>query len=124
MKIPSQYLPVMPYLIVNNAKDFLIFTKTVFDAVEQMTAPGEAGKIMHGEIKIHDAVVMFADASETWTEKTAAMFIYVDDVNEVYARGIKNKAKNLYAPEQKDYGFTAGFEDPFGNHWYIVESDK
>ena len=124
MKIPSQYLPVMPYLIINNAKDFLAFTKAVFGAAEQLITPGEGDKIMHGEIKIHDAVIMFADASSDWKEKTSAMFMYVNEVDNVYKTALDNNAKPLHAPQQKDYGFTAGFEDPFGNHWYIVEFDK
>jgi uncharacterized glyoxalase superfamily protein PhnB len=124
MNIPQQYLPVMPYLILNNAKAFIEFARAVFGANEQLIAPADNDKIMHGELKIHDAVIMFADAGDNWKEKTAAMYMYVDDVNNVYNKALKNSCKSLQSPEQKEYGFTAGFEDPFGNHWFIVEPKK
>lgn len=62
MKIPEQYLPIMPYLILKDTKGFLKFTKE--GAEEQLIVPTEDGKIMHGEIRIFDAVVMFGNAGE------------------------------------------------------------
>lgn len=121
MKIPSQYLPVMPYLILNNASDFLDFVKIVFDAEEQMVVPGDdAGSIMHAEIKIGDAVIMFAEATEMFTEKSAGMFLFVEDVDKVYDLALHNNAVSLQLPQQKEYGYSAGFEDPFGNQWWIT----
>ncbi len=76
MKIPSTYLPVMPYLIMDKAAEFLAYAKKVFNATEQMVVPGEEGRgIMHGEIKIHDAVIMFTGSTDTWPQKTAGMFL-------------------------------------------------
>lgn len=123
MKIRSEYLPVMPYLILNDADAFLEFAVNVFGAKEQMIVPGEKGQIMHGEIKIHDAVIMFAQASVNWGSKSAGMFIYVEDVDKVYDAGLRNKAISLMIPEKKDYGYTAGFEDVFGNQWWIVQGE-
>ncbi|MCR6641402.1 MAG: VOC family protein [Sporocytophaga sp.] len=121
MNIPQNYLPVMPYLILKESKAFMDFTKIVFGAKEQLIVPGEKDTIMHGELKIHDAVIMFAQAGKTWTEKTAGMYIYVTDVNNVYQKALENGATALMAPEKKEYGYSGGFEDPFGNHWWIVE---
>jgi PhnB protein len=123
MKIPEQYLPVMPYLIVSNGTAFLQFAKDVFGAKEQMIVPTENSKIMHGEIKIHDAVIMFSDVAENWHEKSAGMFIYVENVDGVYEKALKKGAKSLMPPERKEYGYTAGFEDIFGNQWWIVEGE-
>jgi len=121
MKVPSNYLPVMPYLILNDSKGFLAFAKEVFNAQEQLIVPGENGQIMHGEIKIHDAVIMFAQASDHFASKSAGMFIYVENVNHVYEAALKHQAISLMPAEEKDYGFTAGFEDVFGNQWWIVQ---
>lgn len=121
MNIPKQYLPVMPYLIIANAQGFLSFSKAVFGAKEQMIVPAENNKIMHGEIRINDAVIMFGDAGDNWKEKTAAMYIYVENVNETFKKAIENGAKSLEEPQKKDHGCSGGFEDPFGNHWFIVE---
>lgn len=122
MKIPENYLPVMPYLIVSDAPAFLEYTKKVFGATEQMIVPGDDGRaIMHGEIKIGDAVIMFANATAQWSEKTGGMFIFLEDLNRVYNAAIEQGGTSLQKPVQQDYGFSAGFEDPFGNHWWITQ---
>ena len=51
------------------------FAKEVFDVTEQLIVPADNDKIMHGELKIHDAVIMFAGASDSGKEKTAAMYM-------------------------------------------------
>lgn len=120
MKIPENYLPVMPYLILDKATAFLNFAKNVFGAKEQLIIPGEDGRsIMHGEIKIHDAVIMFANSTEVWKQKTSGMFIFVDNLDTVYMKALEGGATSLQQPEKKEYGYTAGFEDPFGNQWWI-----
>ena len=124
MNIPENYLPVMPYLIMDKAADFLVYAKKVFGAAEQMIVPDEndpARGIMHGEIRIHDAVIMFANSTEQWKQKTAGMFIYVDDVERVYNAGIEQGGTGMQPPEKKEYGYSAGFEDPFGNQWWITQ---
>lgn len=122
MAIPQNYLPVMPYLILDKAPEFLEYAKKVFGATEQMIVPAENGRsIMHGEIKIGDAVIMFAGSTETWKEKSAGVFLYVTDVNRTYNAGVEQGGTSLQKPEEKEYGFSAGFEDPFGNQWWITQ---
>lgn len=122
MNIPSNYLPVMPYIIINDASAFLEFTKKVFNASEKIIVPGEGErKIMHGEIKIFDAVIMFADKPEGLTERPCGMFIYVENVDAVYEKAMTEKAMSLMPPMQQEYGYTAGFQDAFGNQWWIVQ---
>lgn len=121
MRIPQQYLPVMPYLILNKANDFFEFSKAVFGAKEQLIVPGENKSIMHGEIKIKDAVIMFAQATDSWRQKTAGMFLYIEKVDDVFNLAMQKGSKSLKNPGQQDYGYTAGFEDPFGNQWWITE---
>ncbi|WP_177735545.1 VOC family protein [Flavobacterium inviolabile] len=123
MKIPDQYLPVMPYIIIEEAEAFLNFTKKVLDAQEQLIVPGEGSRtIMHGEIRIFDAVIMFAQKPDGFDARPCGMFIYIDNVDLVYKKAIENKAVSLMPPVQQDYGYTAGFEDPFGNQWWIVNA--
>jgi uncharacterized glyoxalase superfamily protein PhnB len=121
MNIPKQYLPVMPYLIVRDARAFMLFMKNVFGATEQILVPRDEKKIMHGELRIGEAVIMFADATEEFNERPAGMFIYIHDMNKNYAAALANGAKSLRPPAKTEYGYTAGFEDPFGNQWWVVE---
>jgi uncharacterized glyoxalase superfamily protein PhnB len=123
MNIPKQYLPVMPYVIVDNGRAFITFMKAVFGATEQLIVPAEGGKVMHGELRVYDAVIMFADAGEQWKVKAAGMYIYIPDVMETYAQALAQGAKSLMPPARQEYGFSAGFEDSFGNHWWITEPE-
>lgn len=123
MEIPPEYLPVMPYLILNDANSFKEFAKTVFGATEQLIVPGDDQRsIMHGELKIHDAVIMFAQSTDLYKEKSGGMFIFVDDVDRVYDLAMRNKAISLQLPNKQEYGYTAGFEDPCGNQWWINQA--
>jgi len=124
MNIPSTYLPVMPYLILDDAAAFLEYAKRVFNATEQMIVPDEERRtIRHGEIRIHDAVIMFANSMEQWKQKTAGMFIYVDNLDRVYTTAIEQGGLSLDKPQKKEYGYSAGFEDPFGNQWWITQPE-
>lgn len=125
MKIPEHYLPVMPYIIIDDAAAFVDFTKKVFDAKEHLIVPGQDGRaIMHGEIKIGDALIMFAGGSAQWGSKTSGMFIYVEDADKVYEAALASGATSLMKPAQQDYGYSGGFADPFDNHWWICQGEK
>lgn len=120
MKIPKQYLPVMPYIIIDDAKAFPDFTVAVFNAKEQLIVPSEGERaIMHGEISIGDAVIMFAGGNEQWGTKTSGMFIFVNDADTVYTAALQHGAKSLMKPTRQYYGYSGGFQDPFGNQWWI-----
>lgn len=122
MEIPKHYLPVMPYLILSDANGFLEFVKTVFGATEQLIVPGDSDRtIVHGEIRIGDAVIMFTQANSDWTNKPAGMFIYIEDVKSTHETALKNGAKALTEPALQEYGYSSGFEDPFGNQWWITQ---
>jgi PhnB protein len=124
MKIPRQYRPVMPYLIVENAWALLNFAKQVFGATEQLVTEMDDGKVRHGEMRIHDAVIMFGESGPQWPPKPAAMFLYVDNVNAVHARALHLEAVELEPPGKKDYGYTSSFQDVHGNMWFIAQAEE
>jgi PhnB protein len=50
-----------------------------------------------------------------------ALFVYVEDVDDVYRRAIDAGAKSVQAPENHFYGDRlAMFDDPFGHRWNIA----
>jgi PhnB protein len=49
------------------------------------------------------------------------MLIYVENVNAIYNKALQCNSISLMSPSQQEYGFTAGFQDPFENQWWIVE---
>ena len=121
MNIPSHYNRLMPYLIIPDAYKFMDFMKNVFGATEQVIVPRSEGVIMHGELRIDDAVIMFADSTDTITTKPAGIFIYMNSVDEIYAKALAAGATSLMKPTRQEYGYTCGFHDPFGNDWWPVE---
>jgi PhnB protein len=121
MKIPSEYNRLMPYLIIPDAAGFIIFMKDVFGAEEQRIVPRSEGVIMHGELRIGDAVIMLADVTPEFIARPAGIFIYVDDVKDTYNKAMAAGAVSLMEPVQMPYGFTCGFKDRFGNDWWPTE---
>ena len=123
MKIPAQYNQLMPYLIIPDAAGFIVFMKNVFGAEEQMLVPRSEGVIMHGELRIGDAVIMFADVTPEFAARPAGIFIYVDSVEDTYKKAMAAGAVSIMEPMQQPYGFTCGFKDMFGNDWWPTEGE-
>jgi PhnB protein len=124
MKIPSQYQRLMPYMIIPKGYEFIEFMKSVFDAAEQIIVPRSEGVIMHGELRIGDSVIMFADITEQFGPRPAGIYIYVDNLDETYRKALEKGAVSTMQPSQQPYGYTCGFHDPFGNDWWPVEAEK
>ena len=120
VKIPEGYQRLMPYLIIENAPAFIAFTQKVFGATEKSKAMRDEKLIMHAEISIGGSVVMFADATDQYKKQNAGMFLYVDDCDAVYKKGIENGATSAREPADQGYGRSAGFIDPFGNTWWVT----
>lgn len=98
--------------------------KNVFDATEQAIIPRSEGIIMHGELRIGEAVVMFADTTEQFSARPAGIFIYVENTDETYKKAMDAGSTSLMKPIQQEYGYTCGFHDPFGNDWWPVQAEK
>lgn len=122
MKIPGQYNRLMPYLIIKSTDDFIKFMEKVFDATEQLIVPGKDGTVMHGELRIGDAVIMFAEAGGQFNVMNAGMYLHVEDADITYKKALDAGAITVEGqePSDKDYGRTCGVTDPFGNTWWIT----
>lgn len=122
MKIPENNQTVMPYLIVENAAGFLSFTQNVFGARETFKNMRDEHVIRHAEIMIGtDSTIMFADATKEFKSSPASLFIYVDNVDETFARAISEGATVLKEITDESYGRGGGIKDPFGNTWWLTE---
>jgi uncharacterized glyoxalase superfamily protein PhnB len=118
---PDSYNSVSPYLIVNGAAATIDFLEAVFGAVELRRFPGEAGKIMHAEVRIDDTVVMLADGAEGWPPIPSYVHVYVRDVDEVYQRALAAGAASVQEPVQKeDEDKRGGVKDAGGTTWWIA----
>lgn len=124
MKIPDGHQTVMPYLIVKGADEFVNFLKKIFNAKELMTVPRPDGGIMHAEYQIGTATIMLANATDEYKPAPAALYVYVDNADDVYQRALQAGATSVQEPANRDYGRSCGVRDAFGNTWWIVSAPK
>lgn len=111
---------VVPYLICENAGKLIEFIAIVFDADVLDCAERDGKKISNAILRIGDSILEVADANEDWPPQSAALHVYVQDVDHVYHRAIEVGAESLFAPANRDFGERmGGVKDPFGNQWFI-----
>ncbi|MGF1471462.1 MAG: VOC family protein [Rubrobacteraceae bacterium] len=117
--IPEGFHTVTPYLLVPNADGLVRFMSAAFGAVEIFRASGAGGGV-HVEVRIGDSMVMIGGLPNT-EPQPAAIFLYVENVDEVYDRALEAGATSIEAPADRPEGDRrAGVTDPFGNSWFIA----
>jgi PhnB protein len=114
------YRTVTPYLVVPDADAELAFLKAAFGGIETSCQRNADRSVMHAEIKIGDSLIMLGQASGMWKPLTAALYLWVDDVDGTYTRALQAGATSESAPEDKPYGHrNAGVVDRNGVTWWI-----
>jgi uncharacterized glyoxalase superfamily protein PhnB len=118
---PKEYNSVSPYLIVDGASGTIDFLKAAFEAVELRRFAGDAGQVMHAEVRLADTVVMIADAAEGWPAMPAHVHIYVPDVDATYQRALAAGAASVQEPVKKDdEDKRGGVKDAGGTTWWLA----
>ena len=119
---PTQYNQLMPYLILKGTADFQQFMEVVFGARTQLIVPNEKGAVMHGELRVGEAVIMFAEATEQFPVMNAGIYIHVENADATYEKALAAGAETVpgQEPSDKEYGRSCGVTDPFGNTWWIT----
>jgi PhnB protein len=114
------YRTVTPYLVVADGAAETKFLESAFGAVTSMCQRNPDGSVMHAELRIGDSQVMLGQAGEQWKAKPAALYLWIPDVDEAYAKALAAGATSESAPEDKPYGHrNAGVVDPGGVTWWI-----
>lgn len=118
--IPDGYHTITPFIVVKNIQGLIKFLKEALDAKEIFKMETPDGKVMHAEIKIGDSIIMMGESSDKYPPKTAALYVYVKDVDKTYKQAIKAGATSTMEPANQFYGDrTAGLSDDFGNTWWL-----
>ena len=127
--IPDGYPRVSPHLSVAGGTDAIDFYKSVFAASERFRMATPDGAIAHGELQIGDSVLMIGDEMPGGTDPSpktlggspVALFVYVEDVDDVFRRAIEAGAISVSEPEDHFYGDRVGmFDDPWGHRWNVA----
>jgi PhnB protein len=127
--VPEGYHTLTPYLAVDDATAAIDFYGRAFGAKERLRMPGPDGKIAHAELEIGDSLVMISDPFPQSTAKSpnelggtsAAIFAYVDNVDELTQQAVDAGATLVSPPEDQFWGDRfASVQDPFGHSWQIA----
>lgn len=118
---------VMLSLTVSPCSEAIDFYQEAFGAVEiEPRMQGQDGTVAHAELRIGDSVIMLADewpdgptlSPSSLGGSTAAVFIYTDDVDSLWAKATKAGCEVVYPLEMQFYGDKGGrVRDPFGHTW-------
>src|SRR5262245_23172276 len=92
--IPNGYGTVTPYLAVNGASALIDFLKAAFDAEEIMRSEHD-GVINNAELRIGTSMLMIGDTNGLRTPFRAMNYMYVPNVDAVYAQAIKAGARTI-----------------------------
>ncbi|MDX3847663.1 VOC family protein [Streptomyces europaeiscabiei] len=120
---------VTPYICVDGAAAGIDFYVAVLGATERMRMASPDGKIHHAELQIGNSVVMVADefpelgfrGPKALGGTPVHLYVYVEDVDAVFAEAITRGATELTAVKDEFYGDRVGqFEDPFGHRWHVA----
>ncbi len=127
--VPEGYHTATPYLIVKGAADAIEFYKRAFGAQELMRFADPGGRVGHAEIKIGDSPIMLADehpemgyvGPQSLGGTTVSILLYVENVDEWFARAVAAGGKTLRPVQDQFYGDRSGtLADPFGHIWTVA----
>nr|MDQ4050686.1 VOC family protein [Thermoproteota archaeon] len=125
--IPKGYHSVTPVLVVKGAEQAIEFYKTAFGAKELNRAyMPESNIILHAEIQIGDSRIMLNDEFPEMNCKSpqsvggasSALYIYVKDVEKIFAQATDAGAKVTMPLMDAFWGDRTGqLVDPYGHIW-------
>jgi PhnB protein len=114
------YSTVTPYLVVPDADREIEFLTRAFGATAVEVHRGPDQTVMHAELRIGDSLIMLGQSGDHVKARSAALYLWVTDVDATYAAALTAGATSESAPEDKPYGHrNAGIIDPNGVTWWI-----
>jgi PhnB protein len=114
------YRTITPYLVVPDADAELKYLKDAFGGTEASCQRNADQTVMHAEVQVGDSLIMLGQAGAEFKPLQAALYVFVPDVDQTYAKALKAGATSQSAPEDKPYGHrTAGVVDQNGITWWI-----
>jgi PhnB protein len=129
---PVGHHTVTPYVIVSDARAAIDFYARAFGAVQTSLSADDTGKVRHAEVRIGDSPVMLAETFEFHGVSAADpaasggrtsmhLYLYVPDVDALFAQAIAAGAREVMPVADQSYGDrSGGVVDPFGHVWWLA----
>jgi PhnB protein len=127
--IPEGASVVIPRLFCRDPAAQIEFCRTVFGAVEGVRRLGADGKVAHAMLMIGPAMLMVESEWPGITNRApvpdgsspVAIYVYVEDVDQVVDRAAAAGGKVLMPPKDQFWGDrTAWIMDPSGHVWTVA----
>ena len=118
--IPEGMRPVTPFLHPIGAPGLIEFMKQAFAAEEISREQSPEGMIHHAVVRIGDSMIEMGEAHGDAQPMPPALFVYLDNLDEAYARALSAGATSLQSPTTQAYGRTAWVKDAWDNIWYLT----
>src|SRR5262245_19345662 len=125
-----QYIPegihtITPFLHPVGAPRLIDFLKEGLGAEEISRYQSPDGVVRHATVQIGDSVIEMGEAHGESQPMPPSIYLYVDDVDVMYARAVKAGAISIRPPADQSYGDrNAWIKDPFDNTWFIAAPIK
>jgi len=117
--IRGGYAALRPYVYAR--PDMTGFIQHVFGATISARYDTPIGS--HIEATIDDSILVLEvadDFPDNTSPTKCSVYIYVEDVDDTYAKALARGAISISAPEDKPYNERqCGIQDSFGNTWWI-----
>jgi PhnB protein len=109
------------YLHPIGAERLMGFLESAFGSVEVMRHQAPDGMILHAKMRIGDSVIELGESRGDSKPMPTAIYLYVEDVDELYKRALQAGGVSVLPPQDQPYGDrNAWVKDPFGNIWYLA----
>lgn len=127
--IPPGYHTVTPYLVCRDAGKAIDFYAKAFGAKEIVRMPGPDGKLMHGEFRIGDSMVMIgeempamgAKSPQTLGGSAVNIHLYVPNVDKTFAQAVAAGCTVTMPLADQFWGDRYGkLSDPYGHLWGLA----
>ena len=119
--VPEGHHSVTPYLVAQGAGKLIDFMKAAFDAQEIVRMSMPDGSIGHAEMRIGNSMVMIGEVRDQWKSMPTSLYLYLEDVDAVYARALAAGATAISEPKNQFYGDRSGsVQDMCGNFWLVA----
>lgn len=122
---PAGCQRVIPYLITKDPGAVMDFAVKAFGFTEAERMAGPGGVVMHGELAMHENLVMLGPGRPEYPAQKSMVYVYVDDVDAHHAHAVAAGATIVSELTDQFYGDRAyGAEDPDGNQWHFATHVK
>lgn len=117
MSKAEKYAWIMPALVVRDIVDSITIYNTIFGFELESSATNDQGEVIHAQLRYKNKTRILLDMEGGWDGNSLKapvsypeprispmIYVYVDDVDEVFTRAVKAGSKPIRMPENKFWG--------------------